>query len=101
MRDLAEENVVCPYECNKRIRKYYNWENVSARTELVYNKVSQESVKTAKGQLQSYLSSGAWPYLLVVSLVYLILALYDYVVPRKDIDISKDYNSCRTKKLKE
>ncbi|KAJ8950107.1 hypothetical protein NQ318_017832 [Aromia moschata] len=90
--DLKEGNVVCPYECNIRIRKYYNWENVSARTEVVYQKVTQEGVKDLGHQLNGYLASGVWPFLLVVSLTFLILNLYEYLVPRRDIDIAKDYN---------
>ncbi|XP_023312820.1 phosphatidylinositol N-acetylglucosaminyltransferase subunit A-like, partial [Anoplophora glabripennis] len=49
--DLKEGKVVCPYECNMRIRKYYNWENVSSRTEVVYHRVSQESTKNLGQQL--------------------------------------------------
>lgn len=51
MIDLKQGKVVCPYECNTRIRKYYNWENVSLRTEVVYQKVSQESTKNLGQQL--------------------------------------------------
>ncbi|XP_018567038.1 N-acetylglucosaminyl-phosphatidylinositol biosynthetic protein isoform X2 [Anoplophora glabripennis] len=99
--DLKEGKVVCPYECNMRIRKYYNWENVSSRTEVVYHRVSQESTKNLGQQLNGYLASGVWPFLLVVSLTFLILHLYEYLVPRKDIDIVKDYNHKLQRKIKE
>lgn len=46
MKDLKEGKFVCPYECNARIRSYYNWENVTSRTEIVYGKIIQESTKT-------------------------------------------------------
>nr|CAI5819883.1 unnamed protein product [Callosobruchus analis] len=78
--DLKMGNVVCPYECNLRVRKYYNWKNVSSRTEIVYQR------------------SGVWPYLLVVSLAFLILRLYDYMLPRKYIDIAKDCNRLSRRK---
>ncbi|CAH0557708.1 unnamed protein product [Brassicogethes aeneus] len=97
IKDLKEDNVVCPYECNKRVRKYYNWENISERTETVYQRIFHERRKSLKKQLQSYLSSGVWPFLLVVSLAYAILNIYEFVVPRKNIDIAKDYNSKRIK----
>ncbi|XP_057669528.1 phosphatidylinositol N-acetylglucosaminyltransferase subunit A isoform X3 [Diorhabda carinulata] len=44
--DLKLGNVMCPYQCNIMVRKYYNWENISSRTEIVYDKVIQETDKT-------------------------------------------------------
>ncbi|KAJ8981835.1 hypothetical protein NQ317_004785 [Molorchus minor] len=99
--DLKAGNVVCPYECNMRIRKYYNWENVSARTEVVYQKISQESSKKLGQQLNGYLASGVWPFLLVVSLTFIILNMYEYLMPRQDIDIARDYNHKYQRKVKE
>jgi phosphatidylinositol glycan class A protein len=95
--DLKNTKVLCPYECNLRIRNYYNWENVSKRTEIVYQKVIQERGKTLQQQLWSYKSTGVWPFLLVVSLCYLMLLFYEFKIPRDYIDIAKDYNHCRKK----
>lgn len=39
LNDLKNKRNVCPYECNMRTRSYYNWPNVTSRTELVYKKV--------------------------------------------------------------
>lgn len=89
--DLKSGNIVCPYLCNARVRKLYNWVDVTFRTNAVYNLVATESTQTVGGQLQSYLSSGVWPFLLVVSLCYLFLSYLDYMVPRGFIDIAKDY----------
>ncbi|XP_056648798.1 phosphatidylinositol N-acetylglucosaminyltransferase subunit A isoform X1 [Diorhabda sublineata] len=90
--DLKLGNVMCPYQCNIMVRKYYNWENISSRTEIVYDKVIQETDKTLGEHLSSYLTSGVWPFVLVVSLVYLMLRFYEYKVPRCNIDIAPDYN---------
>ncbi|KAJ8918321.1 hypothetical protein NQ315_008014 [Exocentrus adspersus] len=68
---------------------------------LFTKKVSQESTKSLGQQLNGYLASGVWPFLLVVSLTFLILSLYEYLVPKKDIDIVKDYTHKSQKKLKE
>jgi len=92
IKDLGNGQFVCPYACNKRIEKYYNWQNVSERTEVVYKTVAQEETKTLKQMLHSQLESGVWPYLLVISLAYLILRFYEFWVPRKDIDIARTYN---------
>lgn len=51
MADHKKGKIVCPYECNARIRSYYNWENVTSRTEVVYNKVVQENTKTVAQHL--------------------------------------------------
>lgn len=51
MIDLKHGKIVCPYECNIRIRNYYNWENISSRTEVVYNKVANESSKSLSQHL--------------------------------------------------
>ncbi|CAH1981288.1 unnamed protein product [Acanthoscelides obtectus] len=96
--DLKMGKVVCPYECNLRVRKYYNWKNVSVRTEIVYHRVSQEQDRELGERLFNYLKSGVWPYLLVVSLSFLILKLYDYIQPRKYIDIAKDCNKLSKRK---
>ncbi|KAL1497165.1 hypothetical protein ABEB36_008170 [Hypothenemus hampei] len=92
IKDIKEDNFVCPYACNKRIERYYNWQNISSRTEVVYKTVSREGVKTLREILSDHLQSGVWPYLLVVLLAHFILKFYEYWVPRKDIDLAIDYN---------
>lgn len=90
MRDLKEGNILCPYECNRMVRKMYNWTDISRRTEIVYNKISLNKIKPIGLQLRSYLSSGVWPFLLVISLMYLLLQLTEKIHKRKHIDIAKD-----------
>lgn len=92
MRDLAEENVVCPYECNKRIRKYYNWENVSSRTELVYQKVSQESLKTPKNQLQRLLSNTKIIFLVYFYVIFQLFIERSVALPLSRI--TRLFNTC-------
>ncbi|CAG9814233.1 unnamed protein product [Phaedon cochleariae] len=99
IRDLKKGKVVCPYECNILVRKCYNWENISLRTEIVYQKVAQENTKELAEHLYCYLSSGVWPFLLVVSLTFIILKIYEYLVPRKYIDIAPDYNQKTPNKI--
>ncbi|XP_044750914.1 phosphatidylinositol N-acetylglucosaminyltransferase subunit A [Coccinella septempunctata] len=99
IKDLKLGNTICPYTCNKRIRGYYNWENVSSRTEIVYRNIPQESKQHLGKKLRSYLSSGVWPFLLVVSLCYLIIQCLEVLVPRSNIDYAEDINS-KEKKIK-
>ncbi|XP_076631937.1 phosphatidylinositol glycan anchor biosynthesis class A isoform X1 [Colletes latitarsis] len=89
--DYREGNTRCPFETHKRISLFYNWFNVTRRTEIVYNLVKQESSKNLGEQLASYVQSGVLAYLLVISLCYIILQILEFLVPRKYIDIAKDY----------
>ncbi|KAF2904665.1 hypothetical protein ILUMI_01507 [Ignelater luminosus] len=89
--DLKSGKNVCPYECNSRIRQLYNWANVTARTEIVYDAISVEKTRTLEEQLSSYLLSGVWPFLVVVTFCHLFLQFLDIIVPRRNIDIAKDF----------
>ncbi|XP_046832588.1 phosphatidylinositol N-acetylglucosaminyltransferase subunit A isoform X3 [Vespa crabro] len=91
MSDYMKGNISHPFDVHRRISLFYNWFNISKRTEIVYNLVSNEAKKNLGQQLTSYIQSGVLPYLLVVSLCYIILKILEYMVPRKYIDIVKDY----------
>ncbi|XP_011495421.1 PREDICTED: N-acetylglucosaminyl-phosphatidylinositol biosynthetic protein isoform X2 [Ceratosolen solmsi marchali] len=96
--------VLCPTEIHKRIGSFYNWHNVTKRTEVVYNSVQNKEKRNIGKQLSSYVRSNVWPYLLVVSWCYIVLCFLEYFVPRKFIDIAKDYGCndklCDIKKFK-
>ncbi|ENN78681.1 hypothetical protein YQE_04853, partial [Dendroctonus ponderosae] len=99
--ELKRGQFVCPYACNKRTEKYYNWQDVSTRTQIVYNSVSKEEPKSLRKILHSQLGSGVWPYLLVISLAFLILQFYEFWVPRKEIDIARNYKCSKKTHVKE
>ncbi|GLV38839.1 Phosphatidylinositol glycan anchor biosynthesis class A [Carabus blaptoides fortunei] len=96
LADLKAGQQVCPYKCNMRVQAMYNWLNITTRTEKVYNRISAEPQKELGEQLNSYLQSHVWPWLLIVTLCYLLLQLLEYLVPRKYIDIAKDYPNTST-----
>nr|CAD7195565.1 unnamed protein product [Timema douglasi] len=81
--NLKAGKVVSPTECHKRVKSLYNWMNVTQRTEIVYNTIAKEKRKTLGAQLRNYLASGAAPFLLVVSLCYLVLQVLEWLVPRR------------------
>ncbi|CAL7942696.1 unnamed protein product [Xylocopa violacea] len=81
--DYKEGNIRCPFETHKKISIFYNWFNITKRTEVVYNLVNKESRRNLGQQLASYVQSGVLAYLLVVSLSYIILQILEVVVPRK------------------
>lgn len=86
--DYKAGNFINPVEVHKRIGSYYNWRNVTKRTEMVYNRVQKERKENLGMQLSKYLKSGVLPYLLVVSWCYIVLQLLEYFVPRKVVLIS-------------
>ncbi|CAG9792203.1 unnamed protein product [Diatraea saccharalis] len=90
LKDLNDGNILCPYECNRMVRKMYNWIDISRRTELVYDKISLNKNKSIGQQLRNYLTSGVWPFLLVISLMYLLLQFVEKIYKRKNIDIARD-----------
>lgn len=101
MDDLQNGRNLCPFVCNKAVRNMYNWIDITQRTEIVYKRISREPKKSLGNQLKSYIRCGVWPYLLVVSLVYLIVQFLEWFVSRKNIDIAKDLtgNDKKTKEI--
>lgn len=94
IENLNNGNQVCPYMCHKRVRQYYDWNNVTVRTETVYKAVSEEKTKTLGQLLQCFNtnSSGVRPFMLVVTLCFLILQLLEVFVPKRNIDIARKYD---------
>ncbi|XP_043468551.1 phosphatidylinositol N-acetylglucosaminyltransferase subunit A [Leptopilina heterotoma] len=82
---------ISPDKVHKKIESFYNWFNVTKRTEVVYDLVLQEEAKNLGQQLASYLESNVLAYLLVISICYIVLQALDYFVPRTYIDIAEDY----------
>jgi len=83
--DYRKGNVKCPFEIHRRIGLYYNWFNITKRTEIVYNLVKHEAKRNLGQRLANQIQSGVLAYLLVVSLCYIILQILDFLVPRKVI----------------
>lgn len=90
--DVDMDHVLCPFECNRIVGHLYNWENISIRTEMVYQRVMTESDPTFGDKLNCYYAACA-PFMLVVSFSYLLLKVLDYFQPREFIDITPDFTS--------
>lgn len=86
--DYKKGNVRCPSEMHRRIGIFYNWFNITKRTEIVYNLVKHKAKRNLGQQLASQIRSGVLAYLLVVSLCYIILQILEFFVPRKVIEKS-------------
>lgn len=82
-----KKSVLCPYECNEVLRRLYNWNNITERTERVYQRVLKEKDPSFGDKLNSYLNA-CIPFVLVVSFSYLLLKFLDIIEPRKYIDFA-------------
>ncbi|KAF6197968.1 hypothetical protein GE061_007713 [Apolygus lucorum] len=91
MKDHINGKVVSPDERHKFVQECYNWYNVSSRTEIVYDSLLHLSHPSLGKQLSNYRQSGVWPFLLVVSMMWVILRFLEWIVPRSSIDIARDY----------
>lgn len=95
----ARKKVLCPYECNEILRRLYNWNDITERTERVYQRVLKEKDPPFGDKLNCYLKA-CIPFVLVVSFSYLFLKLLDIIEPRKNIDIAVESKHAYHKKKK-
>lgn len=72
-----------PFDVHRRISLFYNWFNITKRTEIVYNLVKREAKRNLGQRLANQIKSDVLAYLLVVSLCYIILQILEFLVPRK------------------
>ncbi|KAL0269515.1 UNVERIFIED_CONTAM: hypothetical protein PYX00_007220 [Menopon gallinae] len=84
------------YKTHEIVKSLYNWVDVSQRTVLVYNRIAQESPTTLAKQLRKYMKTRVLPWLLVISLMYIIIKFLEWYIPEKDIDVAEDYKIPRT-----
>ncbi|KAI5711351.1 hypothetical protein M8J75_016273 [Diaphorina citri] len=95
--DLKNGRAISPFKCHETVKSLYNWVDVSERTEIVYKRVTQEETKSVSEILKCHLATGVFPFLLVISLMYLLLKLLDWKVSMsrsslpQDIDIARNF----------
>lgn len=89
--------ILCPFKCNEIVASLYNWENVTQRTEKVYQRILNEPDPKLGEKLVAVLNSGVWPYLIVVSLCHLLLAFMEYIRPRRLIENAREFPRKSTK----
>lgn len=98
---IESDEVLCPYERNEIVRKLYNWNNITVRTEKVYRRVMNEVDPVFGDKLNCYRIACA-PFILVVSFSYLLLRFLDWFEPRRFIDeavpVSSKHKSSFSKK---
>ncbi|KAJ1525168.1 hypothetical protein ONE63_010001 [Megalurothrips usitatus] len=83
MQDLRDGLAVPPYECHRKVSSLYNWNDVTRRTEVVYDIVERDVSKTLGVLLGCYRNAGVLPFMLVVAMLHLVLRTLDWFVPSK------------------
>lgn len=92
----TQEEITCPFQINQRVSSLYNWSDVSARTEKIYQKILQEPTQDLRSYMLNVLNrSGVYLYLLVISLCYLILKFLDWLQPANLIDKCPNFNEAK------
>lgn len=91
---------MCPFVTNKTVASLYNWNDVTRRTEKIYNKVMKEQKLNLHQIMANVMRSAVFLYMLVISLCYLLLKILDWLVPKQTIDICKNFNKVYSKRTK-
>ncbi|XP_061396891.1 phosphatidylinositol N-acetylglucosaminyltransferase subunit A [Musca vetustissima] len=93
----SSQAILCPYKCNEMVASLYNWDNVTQRTEKVYESVLKEPSRSLGEILHSYLRADVWSILLPISMLHLILRFLEYIRPSRYMEKAKDLPYSSTK----
>lgn len=92
IENFKNGDFMSPEQCHNIVKTLYTWQNVTTRTEKVYNMVLTHSSKSLKEQYRQYLRTGVYPFLLLISLMYLMLCFLDWYIPLNSIDTAKVFS---------
>ena len=93
IRDREAGLIVSPFECHRRIKEYYQWEDIARRTLAVYDVATRRPVMTLPRRLQKLLSCGRifGPTFVMIALIeHLVSLIYSFLVPLDSIDLAVD-----------
>lgn len=85
---------VKPNDLHNQIKEMYNWHDVAARTEKVYDEVIKMEDGSFIDTLQKYYSCGLWAgkiFCCVVSFNYLLWRFLNWAQPKDDIERAIDF----------
>lgn len=98
IEDRQNGRVLAPEAAHDWIRKTYTWQNVAARTEVVYNKISAAEDVSLADRLYRYNKCGLVAgkiFVLIAALNYLFLILVIWLSPAQNIDVAVDCRKLR------
>lgn len=85
---------VIPNEMHNRVMMMYSWEDVTRRTELIYNKISQHIEPSIATRLQRFYSLGpwsGWAACIAIAFLHIVWKLLEYAYPESGIEICPEY----------
>ncbi|XP_005185912.2 phosphatidylinositol N-acetylglucosaminyltransferase subunit A [Musca domestica] len=87
---ISSEAILCPHKCNEIVASLYNWNNVTQRTEKVYESILKEPSRSLGEILHSYLRADVWSILLPISMLHLILRFLEFIRPSRYMEKARD-----------
>ncbi|KNC45932.1 GlcNAc transferase [Thecamonas trahens ATCC 50062] len=87
---IAEVHDVQPYEFHGAVRNMYNWNDVAARTEVVYDKMMSAEPVPLIERFRRYYGCGLWAgklFCMLMALDFIFFRLLEWVFPRSGIDL--------------
>ncbi|KJE95407.1 GlcNAc transferase [Capsaspora owczarzaki ATCC 30864] len=95
-------NDINPDQLHQRVKSMYNWNDVAARTEVVYDNISGVEESPLVERLHQYYGCGPVSGKLFVMFVLINTLFYyflEWLCPRAGIDICPDFDTARYTKL--
>lgn len=99
---LIKSKEIDPFHVHSEVKAMYDWDNVAARTEVVYRTIYQKPNLPLLERLQKFLGCGLYfgkINCLLVALDYLLWQLLEWWQPASEIDPAIDFPYAEYKKL--
>lgn len=93
LADRSAGNVISPFEAHKRVKSYYQWEDIAKRTQRVYDSVIKDPVDHLGHRLNKFWQCGTISGALFIVLAvveHFLSLLFSWLVPIDTIDISPE-----------
>jgi phosphatidylinositol glycan class A protein len=99
---LIKSKEIDPFQVHNEVKLMYDWDNVAARTEVVYRTVHRKPNLPLLDRLQKFLGCGLYfgkINCLLAALDYLLWQFLEWLQPAADIDAAIDFPYLEYKKM--
>lgn len=99
---LIKSKDLDPFQVHNEVKQMYDWDNIAARTEVVYRAVYQKPNLPLLDRLQKFLGCGVYfgkINCLLAALDYLLWQFLEWLQPAADIDAAIDFPYLEYKKM--
>ena len=91
---IAEVREVVPGKFHEEVTKMYSWNDVAARTEIVYQRMMNTTSLPLMERLRRYYGCGIWAgklFCFFVAIDYIVYVLLEWLFPRDTIDLAVNF----------